>query len=148
LFSNNAVSVALAGICEPTTVGTVAGCNIDSSGFQLERLAKHSFQAQFGVRQPITDTIDVLFNFDAFYQSKRFIGSTEQNFIPGYWDSDLRIGFETKQWSAIGYVSNVFDNQTVRGGFAFGDFHPFGNAGFALQAAPRRQFGVRLGYNF
>jgi iron complex outermembrane receptor protein len=119
-----------------------------SDGYQLERLPKHSVQVLLGYRTTLANNMDFFANFDLFYQSKRFVDSTEQRYFDGYWDSDARIGVETEKWSALAYVSNVFEDDTVRGGTGTGDFHPFGSAAFALNAAPKRQYGVRLDYNF
>jgi outer membrane receptor protein involved in Fe transport len=148
LFSDSAVTVALAGTCTPTTVNGRRGCNITADGFQLERLSKHSLRGQVGYRTPVSETVDLFTNFDVFYQSRRYLNTTELEFVPAYWDSSLQIGVETDRWSALAYATNLFDNLTPRGATSFGDFHPFGAAGFVLNAAPRRQVGARVSYKF
>ena len=143
---NSGVGVVLAGVCEPTVLNGVSGCNVISDGFSIERSPKHSLLASVSYTMPITDELDAFLNVDAQYQDKRYIDTTELHYFGSYWNMDARIGVETEAWSVFAYGKNILDDDTPRGGTGTGDFHPFGSAAFALNAAPKSQYGVRASY--
>ncbi len=145
-FVNSGVGVVLAGVCEPTVLNGVSGCNVISDGFSIERSPKHSLLASVSYTMPITDELDAFLNVDAQYQDKRYIDTTELHYFGSYWNMDARIGVETEAWSVFAYGKNILDDDTPRGGTGTGDFHPFGSAAFALNAAPKSQYGVRASY--
>ncbi len=145
-FATSAVSVALAGVCEATTVNGAPGCNIIADGNSIERSPKHSLRGTIGYTVPITSDMDAFAEVDAQYQAKRYIDVNELHWFGSYWNVDTRIGVETEEWSIFAYGRNILDDDTPRGGTGTGDFHPFGSAAFALNAAPKSQYGVRASY--
>ncbi|MEQ8736657.1 MAG: TonB-dependent receptor [Rhodospirillaceae bacterium] len=147
-FSNTPLAIAGARNCTPTTLNGVPGCIIDSTGSRIERAPKHALNLSAGYRTPITNELELFGVIDAQYQSNRGNDTAEAHFYPSYWNVDARLGVENEIWSVYAYGTNILGDDTVRGGTGFGDFTAFGNIGYALNAPPKTQLGVRASYSW
>lgn len=147
-FSNTPLAIAGARNCTPTELNGVPGCIIDSSGSRIERAPMHALNLSAGYTAPISDDLDLFGVIDAQYQSNRGNDTAEAHFYPSYWNVDARFGVESDVWSVYAYGTNILGDDTVRGGTGFGDFTAFGNIGYALNAPPKTQLGVRASYSW
>lgn len=145
-FSNTPLAIAGARNCTPTELNGVPGCTISSNGNRIERAPKHSLNMSAGYTTPISNDLNLFGVVDAQYQSNRGNDTAEAHFYPSYWNVDARLGVENDIWSIYAYGTNIFGDDTVRGGTGFGDFTAFGNIGYALNAPPKTQVGVRASY--
>ncbi|MEQ8510128.1 MAG: TonB-dependent receptor [Rhodospirillaceae bacterium] len=148
LFSTTPLAIASAGNCTPTTLNGNPGCQLDFSGKRIERSPKHALNLSAGYTVPISDDLDLFGVIDAQYQGRRGNDTAEASFYPSYWNVDARFGVENDVWSLFAYGTNILGDDTVRGGTGFGDFTAFGNIGFALNAPPKTQLGVRASYSW
>lgn len=129
-------------------------CQIDYTGKELERSPDHAVYASVDFTRPLFDTgLDYLVQFDADYQSERFVNATNYTILEDRWIANLRLGVEADNWSVIAFADNVFDDDTiVSGGTATPDF----GAGFSIppviqvssQLPPPRVVGVRANVRF
>ena len=88
----------------------------------------------------------------AQYQSKRYFDEFNGQWFGGFANVDLRLTLESKAWSITGYVDNVFDERTIKSGFAQGDFFAFftspGSRSNVLLSPEPVRGGVRASYRF
>ena len=146
----------------PAAGATIASrqCNVNLEGNTLEGAPTHSLQLNATYRRPINASLSWFGEIGLQATSKRFIDDTNVSWLPGYVTSDFQLGFETDRWSVIGYVTNVFDDDTPKSAFFNIDL-----AGTAFRLAPapatlilpqllqptlpdQRQFGIRAKYAF
>ncbi|MGI9329624.1 MAG: hypothetical protein ACR2QB_02825, partial [Gammaproteobacteria bacterium] len=95
---------------------------------------------------------------NATWQDERF--ASEDNFVKfdSYWLVDTRLGLTSEQWEIIGYVDNVFDDDTVLTGGSGPDFGQqvtetgftagFGVSQWFANLPEPRTVGVRASYRF
>lgn len=167
VLSNGAGEIARVGNCEIGAFenGTPA-CWIDRSGNKVEDTPEFAFVGNATYRRPIgSGNLHWSVGVDAIFQDKRFLEDDNVVVLDSYWLGNLRLGLEGERWSAVAYVNNVTDDQTVRsagGGPGLTDATwRLGIAGAAgVIAAPRiptayfanlpdpRVYGLRLNFNF
>ncbi len=100
-------------------------CTLDLSGRDLEGLAEHSLTGVVSYRFPINADMDIFTDFQAQYQSERYQSEFNVLEFQDYWIADFRLGLQTEGWEIIGYVDNVFDDDTTKSGFVSPDFTKF-----------------------
>jgi outer membrane receptor protein involved in Fe transport len=61
----------------------------------------------------MADDLNFFVEADFLWIDKRFIEATNENWVEPDTNVDLRIGFRTEKWDVTGYVSNVFDDDTI-----------------------------------
>jgi outer membrane receptor protein involved in Fe transport len=162
LQQNTAANIALAGNCVVVrpAVGTPY-CNVSYAGKELVLSPKHSFNVSAEWRDELTADLDWFFEVDTKYMGKRFTSFDNATFLDSYWNVDLRLGVDTDKWQLVGYVTNLFDDDTLKAGvtnlpdfntgFISGGVSPQGPglASGTLATLPdKRQFGVRASYRF
>ncbi len=175
VLSTGSADAARVGNCSLVVV--VAGsplCEVDRSGFELERSPEHSWQFTLSYQGPsrIREGWDSFASFSANYQSERFIEDFNKKILKSYWRANLNFGLAADEWEFTVYVNNVFDDDTVTwagGGpgmpvsdwrFAILLDRTGLGAPFSILPAPRiastvygylpppRQVGLRLNYRF
>lgn len=164
LQSASVVRAALLGRCDVVTVlegtpGEFRTCNYDLSGNKLERTPENAvvLQANY-TRQFANQDFDWFIDVNANWEDERFLD--ENNFIKwdDYWLVDFRVGLSGERWEAIGYVDNVFDEDTIRTGGNGPDFGQQATetgflAGFGVNhwfgtLPDPRTVGLRASYRF
>ncbi len=146
-------SIASAGNCTVVMLGGRPACEVDLSGNTLENVPKHSFNVSARYTQSLTSEINLFVEIDGRYQSRRFDSSSNSRWFDSHWLSDMQLGFQGANWDLVGYVKNLFDDDTIRVGTTTTDLQTFRppatiyNVGKA--ALPdRRTFGVRANFRF
>lgn len=134
-------------------------CAYQFAGRQLERTPEHAVVLTGNyTRQFFSRDFDWFVETNATWQDERFL--TEDNLVKfdDVWLVDLRLGLSAEAWEVIGYVDNVFDDDTiitggngpdfgqqiVETGFlaGFGSLHWFGTL------PEPRKLGLRASYRF
>jgi outer membrane receptor protein involved in Fe transport len=158
LQQSSAASIARGGNC--TVVRPPVGapyCSVNYAGKTLALTPTHSFTLGGEFKRNFAGEIDWVLGFDSKYVGKRFLDFNNDIILNSYWSVDLRLGLQTPKWEIIGYVNNLFDDDTLKSGaVALPDF----NSGFLIPISPglpsgllatlpdKRQFGVRGTYRF
>lgn len=118
-YLDSAGFVALGSNAVPFIPGTTTlrslTCQIDRSGHKLEDTSKIAAALGVGYRRQIGDGASSVFvDFDANWQDKRFIEDDNSQWVDAYWLANLRVGLETRNWSAIFYIDNLSDDRTIK----------------------------------
>ncbi|MXW44808.1 MAG: TonB-dependent receptor [Gammaproteobacteria bacterium] len=173
VITTSSADPARIGNCNLVEAGGRMVCEVDRTGFDLERTPDHAWQFTLAYQGPsrIRQGWDTFASFSALYQSERFIEDYNKKILKAYWRANLNFGLATDEWEFAVYVKNVFDDDTITwaGG---GPGMPVSDWRFALLVdttrpgppailpAPRiastvygylpdpRQIGVRLNWRF
>ena len=174
VLSTGSADAARVGNCNLVQAAGEPICEVDRSGYDLERSPEHAWQFTLSYQGPsrIRQGWDSFASFSANYQGERFIEDYNKKILQSYWLANLQFGLATDEWEFTVYVNNVFDDDTVKwaGG---GPGMPVSDwrfailvdttglgAPFTILPAPRiastvygylpdpRQFGLRLNYRF
>lgn len=134
-------------------------CRLDLSGKRLERTPEHALVGLFGIQRPLDGAaLDWFFEFNATWQDERFVSA--DNFVQwdAYWLTDFRLGIAGENWEILGYIDNVFDDDTFRSGGSGPDFGRqvselgfvagFGVGNWYGPLPDPRRFGIRLNLNW
>ncbi|MBL8628448.1 MAG: TonB-dependent receptor [Rhodospirillaceae bacterium] len=172
VIANNSLgTISNAGNCTASTLAGAFTCLVDRTGNKLEDTPTHSLQFSPNWTAPLSGDVSYFIEATVQYTSKRFDTEDNKFFFPSYWNTDLRIGFnnEAAGWEVVGYVNNLFDDDTIKTGFASPDFLrsyclggppcniPGVGAGtfnfvlpshFTASLPDKRQFGIRAKYSF
>ena len=174
VLSTGSADAARVGNCNLVMAAGEPICEVDRSGYDLERTPNHAWQFTLAYQGPsrIRQGWDSFASFSAHYQGERFIEDYNKKILQSYWLANLQFGLATDEWEFTVYVNNVFDDDTVKwaGG---GPGMPVSDwrfailvdttglgAPFTILPAPRiastvygylpdpRQIGIRLNYRF
>ena len=91
---------------------------------------------------------------DTRFVSRRFMSASNRFWLPAYTQTDLRVGYEFKQFTVEAFVDNLFNNDDPRTGsstidYGYFDLNSFNLPRAALIAlAPKRTFGFKIGAKF
>jgi outer membrane receptor protein involved in Fe transport len=110
--------ISAAGNCAPTVVTALNGsqavvCNVSLDGKKLEDAPRGKFVSSIGYNLPLADDLNFFVETDFLWIDKRFIEATNENWVEPDTNVDLRIGLRTDRWDITGYVSNLFDDDTI-----------------------------------
>lgn len=116
VLSNGVGEIARVGNCTLTAYDNgVPACEIDRSGKTIEDTPEIAFAGNATYRRPIGNgNLHWSVGVDAIYQDERFLEDDNAVVLDAYWLGNVRVGLEGERWSAIAYVNNVTDDQTVR----------------------------------
>ncbi|MAF83202.1 MAG: TonB-dependent receptor [Gammaproteobacteria bacterium] len=89
-------------------------CSISYTGKKLENSAENSVNGFVQYMIPLTASVSTYIETDVFWQSKRFVGITNNLWTDSILEFNLRIGLEGERWDALLYVDNLLDDDTVR----------------------------------
>ena len=135
-------------------IADAGNAEADFTGNQLPQSAKHAATLAFRYEQPIGQSLDGFAELNGSYQSKRYISDGNNAYLGDYDVWDLSLGVNAQQWSAIFYVVNLFDDDTIRSGISNTDygFDVDGMGGLSNSAnliLPQpRTIGLRASYHF
>ena len=125
----------------------------DFSGNAVAKSPKHAVNLGALYRAPLGSTGNSWFvELNAQYRSKRYLSESNLNFVPSYTNFDLQAGVDFDQFSVIGFITNLTDDDSIRVGQRNVDpgnpegFAP-GRAIIAYLPEPRVA-GVRFIYRF
>jgi len=108
---------AATGSCEVVLKGEDYFCRMDLSGHSLERTPDNSFVGVMNVQRPFMDNpFDWFMELNASFQDERFVDA--DNFVKwdNFWLVDIRIGLASEKWTAMLYVDNALDDDTMKSG--------------------------------
>lgn len=156
--STGAAEITQVGNCVPVDVDgdmAVDACRIDRSGNELPDAPAHSLFAGIGYRNQLVRDFEWFVEADVVYQDERFVTDDNIRSYDSYSLTDFRLGVVNDTWEVVGYVDNVFDDDTIKSGVAF--LEPFKTTFFPVALIPNavvatipveRSYGVRLRYRF
>lgn len=161
-LSSGAAPIASAGNCRVITDASGDSvCELDLSGNELEYAPEHALVAGFSIQSGLTRDTDWLLEGDVIYQDERYNERFNLVTLDSFTTLDLRLGVRNDTFEIIGYVDNVFDDDTTKTGV--GSIYTPGAAfvGFAQPPATfvlpssqlvlkpdERSFGVRASFRF
>ncbi len=134
--------------------GAAPLCQIDLSGNRLEDVPEHSVTASIAYRRPLPKAgVDFSVEADLQYVDERFDDQFNSFTYDSYSLVDLRAGFESERWSVIAYVSNLFDDDTIRSGIQSVDFGTLQSQRIVanqvfLNLPDQQQFGLRASIRY
>lgn len=110
--------IAGAGNCAPKVVTGLNGqasvvCTVRLDGKKLEDAPKGKFVGGIGYELPLADDMRLFVESDFLWVDKRYIEATNENWVEADTNVDLRLGLRSDKWEVIGYVTNVFDDDTI-----------------------------------
>jgi outer membrane receptor protein involved in Fe transport len=159
VYTDTRSGIINGGMCEMAVIDGKKLCGTDLSGNQLEKAPKHSLVASFAYSAPLPglDGLEWLVEGDTTYQSERLVDQSNARMLKAYSLTNLRVGVTADQWELIGYVDNLFDDDTIRSAdVKTGDvdrvlFTPpltTSTQAVLVTLPDPRRFGVRLNYRF
>ena len=158
--SRSVSEISIQGSCpEVVQVPNAAGnyCVVDYDGKKLEAAPEHALAAQARYTRPVSDSVDLVVEFDARYQGENYASPNNFTTFDDYWLLDFRTGLESDNWRLIAYLNNLLDDDTIRAlggnpdfaGGAVGDGLPISpQFSSSVTLTPPRTFGIRLSYDF
>jgi len=148
-----ALAVGGSGNCRVGQVGPQTVCFVNDNGRQMEQSARNAVTATLDFRTTLANGWDLTSSLIAQGRSRRFLSAQNLQWLPGYSQFDWNLGVSTEKFSALLYVNNLFDDDTVRSSQTYGD--PFIASpvappvlAYTIYPADPRQVGLRLGYKF
>lgn len=159
VYTDTRSGIINGGMCEVAEVQGKLLCGTDLSGNQMEKAPKHSLVGSFNYSAPLPgfNGIDWLLEGDAAYQSERLVDQSNDRMLKAYTLANLRIGLTSDRWELVGYVDNLFDDDTIRSAdLKTGDvdrvlFTPAlrtSTQAVLVTLPDPRRFGVRLNVRF
>ena len=113
--TTNERRIAAAGGCvDVVDLGGQLNCVVDLSGNQMELAPEHAFAGTINLTRPLGRAdLDWFVEANAQYQDERYTTDNNEAQLDSYWMVDARGGLTGDRWSAIFYVDNVFDDDTL-----------------------------------
>jgi iron complex outermembrane receptor protein len=149
---DNCIPVDRAG--NPDNSGMAPRCLVSRAGKDLENAPEHAVVLGANYTRPLSGTnLEWFVEGNASYQNKRFSEPVNTTILESYTIVDLRFGLESEQWSALLFVDNVFDDDTITTGTSIPDVSQdldgFSPRSTTLGYLPeKRVVGLRANYNF
>jgi iron complex outermembrane receptor protein len=146
--------------CEVVLVGTTPMCEIDLAGNSLERAPEHAAVVSLMYRRPDSifgDNVGWYAETTVTYESERYVDQFNSRLLQEHSLTDLRFGLETEAWELGLYVTNVFDDDTIRTAdvrtgdvdrYVVGGGVASGTNVLLVSLPEPRVFGARLKYRF
>jgi iron complex outermembrane receptor protein len=126
--------------------------NGDVSGNYLPDVPKNAWSVDVRFEQPIEDGAKLVVQGTETYRSRRFINSdsTNQAWLPAYYQTDGSLGIESDRWSIALFVKNLLDDDTPRAAFRYLNLASAtaSDQAVVVMLAPKRQFGMRGSFKF
>lgn len=107
----------IAPVAPPGTTQFTQTCLISRNGNQMEDTPEHAFAGQVTWRDAIGSSgFDYFVDLAGRWQSKRFLEDDNSAWVDAYWLADLRLGVQSDNWTVIGFIDNLFDDDKIKGG--------------------------------
>lgn len=115
VLTTSSADPARIGNCNLVEAGGRMVCEVDRTGFDLERTPDHAWQFTLGYQGPsrIRAGWDAFATFSALYQSERFIEDYNKKILKAYWRANLNFGLAADEWEFAVYVKNLLDDDTI-----------------------------------
>lgn len=115
VITTSSADPARIGNCNLVEAGGRMVCEVDRSGYDLERSPNHAWQFTLAYQGPsgIRQGWDSFASFSALYQGERFIEDYNRKILKAYWRANLNFGLATDEWELAVYVKNLFDDDTI-----------------------------------
>ncbi len=120
-ISSSATTIARAGDCTPFFLAAESKsfCAISSAGNELEGAPHHSLTGTAAYTSALLDTgFDWFIETDVQFQSSRFVEFNNILKLQSFWNTDMRVGVQNDKWELLFYVSNLFNDDTVKSAIA------------------------------
>jgi iron complex outermembrane receptor protein len=147
----NCIPVSEAG--DPSSP-TPEDCLLSRAGNAVEKAPKNAVVLGANYTRPLGGTnLEWFVEGNALYQSKRNVDSEAATYFKAYKTVDMRLGLESDNWSALLFVDNVLDDDTIKTGTEIPDVSQpldgvrpnFISIGYLPE---KRVAGLRVNYNF
>lgn len=122
--STGAPEIARVGNCEVEVIETQNAtsqlyefrpvCMVDRTGNKLEDTPEQAFTVQAGYRGQLAEDRSWFIDVAARWQDRRYLEDDNSIWLDSYVLTDARFGIEGRRWSAIAFVDNLFDDNTVK----------------------------------
>ena len=115
VLTTSSADPARIGNCNLVEAGGRMVCEVDRTGFDLERTPDHAWQFTLSYQGPsrIRQGWDTFASFSALYQSERFMEDFNKKILKAYWRANLNFGLATDEWELAVYVKNLLDDDTI-----------------------------------
>jgi outer membrane receptor protein involved in Fe transport len=97
-----------------TVLITRPACEINWNGNKFERAPEHSFVGGITYSRFLNDELEAFGGLDMQWKDEQFIEFENETTLDAYYNFDLRAGLRSQRWEVIGYVTNLFDDDTIR----------------------------------
>jgi outer membrane receptor protein involved in Fe transport len=106
--------ISAAGNCRMKEVGPqTTVCLVSLDGKKLEDAPEGKFTGSIAYDLPLAEDLNFFAETDFMWVAKRYIEATNENWVESDTNVDLRLGLRGANWEVTGYISNVFDDDTV-----------------------------------
>lgn len=106
--------IAAAGNCRMQELGRQATvCMVSLDGKKMEDAPEGKFTGSIAYSLPLSEDLSFFAETDFMWVAKRYIEATNENWVESDTNVDLRLGMRGRNWEVMGYVTNVFDDDTV-----------------------------------
>lgn len=116
--------------------------NYDGKAFPF--VPQFSGSAVLAYTHEITNGWNGFWNVAETYRGKQFVDYENASYIPGRYQTDVRVGVANDKYNVELFVKNLFDNQSYTGGGVTPDYGTQSYYAFFGGWAPPRQVGIRL----
>ena len=90
-------------------------CLLDRTGNKIEDTPELALAFNATYRRPVgSNGSFVVVDLDANWQDKRYLEDDNNAYLNSYWIANLRVGIETRNWSATAYLENLADDRTIK----------------------------------
>jgi iron complex outermembrane receptor protein len=137
---------------------SICDSNGDCDGADVAGVPDNSVMLMSDYRRPLGGTgMDLFVNANAVWEDKRALNDAKKTaYVDSHWTVDTQVGVEAERWSAMLFVTNLFDDDTVawaqgqQPDFRDGNWNngqPRDDAVFGFLPDPRI-VGMRASYKF
>ena len=116
VLSTGSADAARVGNCNLVMAAGEPICEVDRSGYDLERTPNHAWQFTLAYQGPsrIRQGWDNFASFSAHYQGERFIEDYNKKILQSYWLANLNFGLATDEWNYRLCAQRIPTDDTVR----------------------------------
>ncbi len=106
--------ISAANSCRMKEVGRQSTvCLVSLDGKKLEDAPEGKFTGSIAYNLPLAEDLSFFAETDFMWVARRYIEATNENWVEPDTNVDLRLGMRGRNWEVMGYVTNVFDDDTV-----------------------------------
>ncbi|MCW1383805.1 TonB-dependent receptor [Novosphingobium sp. KCTC 2891] len=125
-----------------------AGTTRQFGGNRVPLIPKHSLVTTAKVDVPLNDALDGFVEMTGKYRSARYARFDNRVLLNHKFTADAQIGVKGDSWTALVFVSNIFNDMTPDFSRYYGNFNPSRTNGEYIGAPAKRTGGVRFIKNF
>jgi len=110
-------TITVGGNCTPVSIG-VPACVVSYTGNSLEGAPDGKFVGTLRYVTPVTSAFELFAEWDFRWTGKRYVEPANRSYVGAYSVSDFYLGLQGQRWEVVGYVTNVFDDDSPRTAFS------------------------------